>query len=100
MFFQVNRRKLTYAQYTNLKIIGIGKTRPVSVLPAISKAHEMEIESENSNFFHDIFSPFLSAFRKMYNCQSALMHLVESWKRALDRGEKCFSNNDGSFKSS
>ncbi len=23
----------------------------------------------------------------MYNCQSALMHLVESSKRALDRGE-------------
>ncbi len=22
----------------------------------------------------------------MYNCQSALMHFVESWKRALDRG--------------
>ncbi len=33
------------------------------------------------------FSPFLSAFQKMYNCQSALMHLVESWTRALDKDE-------------
>ncbi len=66
--------------------------RPVSVLPAISKVYEMEIESQNSDFFHDIFSPFLSAFRKMYNCQSAVMHLVDSWKRALDMDE-----NDGAI---
>ncbi len=34
-----------------------------------------------------IFFPFLSVFQKMYNYQSALIPLVESWKRALDRGE-------------
>ncbi len=51
--------------------------RPVSILPAISKVYEMEIESPNSDFFHDIFFPVLSAFWKMYNCQSALMHLVD-----------------------
>ncbi len=58
--------------------------RAVSVLHAISKVYEMEIERQNSDFFHDIFSPFLSASRHMYNCQSALVYLVESWKKALD----------------
>ncbi len=47
----------------------------------------MEMESPNSDFFYDIFSPFHSAFWKMYNCQSALIYLLQSWKRALDRGE-------------
>ncbi len=47
----------------------------------------MEIECQNSDFFHDIFSSFLSTFRKMYNYQCALVHLVKSWKRALDRAE-------------
>ncbi len=46
----------------------------------------MEIEIQNSDFLH-IFFLIHSAFQTMYNCQSTLMHLVESWKRALDRGE-------------
>ncbi len=67
--------------YTSKDNLNWKNYRPISVLPAISKVYEMKIEIQNSDFFNDIFPPFLSAFWKMYSCQSALMHLVEeSWK--------------------
>ena len=38
-------------------------------------------------YFSSIFSPFLSAYRHGYSCQSNLIHMVEEWKRALDEGK-------------
>ena len=40
-----------------------------------------------SEFFNDIFSSLLSAFRKGYSCQSTLLSMIENFKCALDRGE-------------
>ncbi len=36
-----------------------------------------------------VFSYELSAFRKGYNTQYVLMHLVEKWKNALDQSKSC-----------
>ncbi len=37
----------------------------------------------------NVFSDELSAFRKGYNTQYVLMHLVEKWKNVLDQSKSC-----------
>ena len=59
--------------------------RPVSTLPCISKIFEGVFVDQLNNYFTDIFSPFLSGFRKNHSCQSVLLHLVENCKMTLDR---------------
>ena len=58
--------------------------RPVSVLPIISKAYERVMYNQLSEYFNDIFNPFLAAFRKGFGCQSTLLRLLEDWRKALD----------------
>ena len=58
--------------------------RPVSVLPAISKLFERTIFDQLSSFFENHFHPFLSAFRSGHGCQTALLKIIEDWKKALD----------------
>ena len=62
--------------------------RPVSILPTISKIFERAIHDQLTDFFDNIFSPFLAAFRKGFGCQTTLLRLVEDWKSALDQ-HKC-----------
>ena len=40
-----------------------------------------------SEYFNNILSSLLSAFRKGYGCQSTLLNMIENFKCALDRGE-------------
>ena len=42
--------------------------RPVSILPCISKIFERIYADQMTDFFKDILSSFLSAFRKDYSC--------------------------------
>ena len=58
--------------------------RPVSVLPIFSKAYERVMHNQLSDYFNDIFNPFLAAFRKEFGCQSTLLRLLENWRKALD----------------
>ena len=58
--------------------------RPVSVLPILSKAYERVMHNQLSDYFDDIFNPFLAAFRKGFGCQSTLLRLLEDWRKALD----------------
>ena len=60
------------------------KYRPVSVLPAISKFFERTIFDQLSSFFENHLHPFLSAFRSGHGCQTALLKIIEDWKKALD----------------
>ena len=57
--------------------------RRVSVLPIISKAYERIMHNQLSAYFNDIFNPFLTAFRKVFGCQSTLLRLLEDWRKAL-----------------
>ena len=34
-----------------------------------------------------IFDPLISAYRKLYSCESTLVRLVEDWKQAIDIGK-------------
>jgi hypothetical protein len=58
--------------------------RPVSILPTMSKLYERVIYDQLSDYFEEIFQPYLAAFRKSYGCQTTLLRLVELWKKALD----------------
>jgi hypothetical protein len=58
--------------------------RPVSILPTISKFYERAIYEQIVTFFDKVFHPFLSAFRSGYGCQTALLKIIEDWKKALD----------------
>ena len=58
--------------------------RPVSVLPCMSKIFESVMVEQVTEYFSDIFSPYLSGFRKQHSCQSVLLHYVEKCKQALD----------------
>ena len=59
--------------------------RPVSILPTISKLYERTIHDQLTEFFDNIFSPFLAAFRKGFGCQTTLLRLIEDWKTSLDQ---------------
>lgn len=61
--------------------------RPISVLPVFSKVFERILNDQLQNYFDDILSKFLSAFRKNYSCQSVLLKMIEDWKKALDNGD-------------
>ena len=61
--------------------------RPVSILIALSKVYEKAMSLQISDYFSNIFSALLSAFRKGYSCQSTLLNMIENFKCALDRGE-------------
>ena len=61
--------------------------RPVSILVALSKIYEKAVGVQLTDYFNAIFSTLLSAFRKGYSCQSALLNMLEEFKSSLDKGE-------------
>ena len=60
--------------------------RPVSILAALSKVFERSNSNQMSPYFEDIFSTFLSGFRKGHSCQTTLLRMIEDWKDSLDSG--------------
>ena len=52
-----------------------------------SKIYEKAVGVHLTGYFNSIFSILLSAFRKGYSCQSALLNMIEKFKSALDKGE-------------
>ena len=68
-------------------ILEKGNYRPVSVLLTISKFVERAIFDQLTDFFNFHFHPSLSAFRKGFGCQTALLKIIEDWKKALDENK-------------
>ena len=64
-----------------------GNYRPVSVLPTISKFYERAIHDQLMDFLNYHFNPLLSAFRPGFGCQTALLKIIEDWKKALDENK-------------
>ena len=58
--------------------------KPISVLPPISKIFERLIGSQINVFVENKLSNLLSAFRKGYSTQDALLRVIESWRKCLD----------------
>ena len=82
--------KLKLAQITPIPKNGNGKDvmdfRPISILPSVSKIIEKAMANQLENYFSDIFSNLLCGFRKRYSTQHALLQLLRSWQKSLDKG--------------
>ena len=63
--------------------------RPVSVLPTVSKIFERLMYKQISSFIDQYLSKYLCGYRKGYSAQTALISLVEKWKKQLDTKGYC-----------
>ena len=59
--------------------------RPLSVLTSLSKIFEKVFNQQLYDYFTDVMSDLLSAFRKKYGCHHVLTKLIEDSKQALDK---------------
>ena len=64
-----------------------GNYRPITVLSVLNNISEKILASQLYGFFENILSNFISAYRKNYSCEYALLRLVEDWKTSLDNKE-------------
>ena len=51
--------------------------RPITVLTVVDKIFEQLQSKQMSKNFETIFDPFMSAYHKMYSCETTLVRLVE-----------------------
>jgi hypothetical protein len=58
--------------------------RPITILPLFSKIFEQILSRQLVDYFDHIMSPFMSAYRKHYSCETSLLRLVDDWKHELD----------------
>ena len=59
-------------------------------MPTISKFVERAIFDQLTDFFNFHFHPLLSALKKIrkgFICQTALLKIIEDWKKALDENK-------------
>jgi len=59
--------------------------RPVSVLPTVSKVFERIMQKQIVNFMNAYLSLYLCGYRKGFSTQTALLSLLEKWKKCLDK---------------
>ena len=60
--------------------------RPISILPCVSKLFERTMQEQIAYYMQRFLSPYLCGFRKGYNTQHCLLAIIESWRKALDKG--------------
>ena len=60
--------------------------RSVNILTCISKIFERILSDQLMEYFQNLLSPYLSAYRKGYSCQHVILQLTEYWRHALDQG--------------
>ena len=58
--------------------------RPVTVLPALNNVFERLLASQLDQFYSEILSDYISAYRRHHSCETSLMRLTEDWRRSLD----------------
>ena len=59
--------------------------RPISVLPTVTKIFERLIQKQTLDYISQFLSPLLCGYRKGFNTQTALLHLIEKCKIMLDK---------------
>ena len=56
--------------------------RSISILPTLSKIYEKVLYRQIYQYFNDIFSKYLSGFRKGYSTQHCLLFMLEKLKKS------------------
>lgn len=63
--------------------------RPISILPVLSKVFEKHAHESLVTFLdkYKVLHMTQSGFRQNHSCETALIHMVEKWLWALDKGD-------------
>ena len=61
--------------------------RPVSILPSFNNVFEKILANQFEDFYENILSDHISAYRKNYSCETSLLKLTEDWRQSLDNKE-------------
>jgi hypothetical protein len=70
--------------FKKLDILTRNNYRPISVLTTISKIFESIVSDQMNDFFGNILSSLLSAYRAKYSSNNVLLLFVENIRKALD----------------
>ena len=67
----------------------VNNCRPISILPILSKVLEKHVHDCLSNFLHEhqLLHKTQSGFRSQHSCETALIHMIDSWLEAMDNGK-------------
>ena len=60
--------------------------RSINLLMTASKLFEYILSDQLTEYFGDLLSSSLSAYRTGYSCQHIILRLTEYWRQALDNG--------------
>ncbi|MEW8547257.1 MAG: reverse transcriptase family protein [Candidatus Thiodiazotropha sp.] len=74
--------------YKNGSHDDVNNYRPISILPILSKVLEKHVHECLSNFLHEhnLLHKTQSGFRSHHSCETALIHMIDSWLDAMDNG--------------
>ena len=61
--------------------------RPITVLTVVSKLFEKIMDKQANDFIEKFLSKYLCGYRKEFNCEIAMVAMIEKWKKAKDNGE-------------
>ncbi|PIK39278.1 hypothetical protein BSL78_23886 [Apostichopus japonicus] len=63
--------------------------RPISILPVLSKILEKHVHIALTSFLKkfDLLEIAQSGFRSKHSCETALLHVMELWMEAIDKGQ-------------
>ena len=61
--------------------------RPITVLITVSKIFERIMDKQSTSFIENFLSKYLCGYRKEYNCQIAMVSMIERLKKSRDNRE-------------
>lgn len=67
----------------------VNNYRPISILPVLSKVLEKHVHDCLSAYLHEhnLLHKTQSGFRSQHSCETALVHMIDSWLNAMDNGK-------------
>ena len=61
--------------------------RPITLLTLVSKLFEKIMDKQANDFIERFLSKYLCGYRKEFNCEIAMVAMIERWKKSMDNGE-------------
>ena len=61
--------------------------RPITVLTVVSKIFEKIMDKQSTDFIENFLSKYLCGYRKEYNCEIAMVSMIEKLKKSKDNRE-------------